>query len=38
MSTPVILPSKPFATVAANNGPGVITPENDMKTTDVKNK
>jgi hypothetical protein len=38
ISTPATFPSNPFVTVTANKGPVVITPENDMKITDVRNK
>jgi hypothetical protein len=35
---PAILSLNDFAIVTANRGPGVITPDKDMKITDVRNK
>jgi len=38
IKTPAILSLDPFAIVTANRGPGAITPDNDMKITESKNK
>jgi len=35
---PAVLSSDPFAMVTANTGPGAITPDSDMKTTDIRNR
>jgi hypothetical protein len=36
MRMPAVLFLNAFAIVAANSGPGAITPDNDMKTTESK--
>jgi hypothetical protein len=38
IKAPEILLFAAFLSVAANNGPGIKTPESEMRMTEVKNK